>query len=196
VRAFSRIKLDTAIGMAASNLIAIAIILGTAATLHTAGKTNIQTAADAARALEPLAGRFAFLLFSLGIIGTGLLAIPVLAGSVAYAVGESRGWKCGLDHKPWEAVGFYSAIAVSTGLGLVIDYSGLDPMKALFWSAVINGIIAVPIMAAMMFVVGHKGQMGRFTAGWGLKFLLGVDSRYGGSHRPDGRFERGITREC
>jgi len=168
-KAFARIKLDTTLGMAASNLIAIAIILSTAATLHAAGKTNIQTAADAARALEPLAGNFAFILFSLGIIGTGLLAIPVLAGSAAYAVGESRGWKCGLDHKPWEAVGFYGVIAVSTALGLLIDYAGLSPIKALFWSAVINGVIAVPIMAAMMIVVSHRKQMRKFTAGWTLR---------------------------
>ena len=168
-RALYRIKFDTAIGMALSNLIGIAIILSTAATLHAANKGNIQTAADAARALEPLAGRFAFLLFSLGIIGTGLLAIPVLAGSVAYAVGETRGWKCSLDQKPWEAIGFYGVIGISTTLGLVIDFSSLDPIQALFWSAVINGVIAVPIMGAMMYVVSHRTQMRKFTAGPVLK---------------------------
>jgi NRAMP (natural resistance-associated macrophage protein)-like metal ion transporter len=169
--AFSRIKFDTFFGMAMSNLIAIAIVLTTAATLHAHGKTNIATAADAAQALQPLAGRFAFLLFSLGIIGTGLLAVPVLAGSAAYAVGESRGWKCGLDRKPWEAIGFYSVIAVATGLGLGIDYSGIDPIKALYWSAVINGVIAVPIMVAMMYVVGKPRQMGKFTASLRLKIF-------------------------
>lgn len=163
-RAFARIRLDTFFGMAISNIIAIAIMIGTAATLHAHGKTEIQTAADAARALEPLAGKFAFLLFSLGIIGTGLLAVPVLAGSAAYAVGESRGWKCGLDNKPWEAVGFYSIIGLATILGLAIDYSGLDPIKALFWSAVVNGVIAVPIMMAMVYVVSRHQQMGKFTA--------------------------------
>jgi len=157
-------RLDTFFGMAVSNLIALAIMIGTAATLHAAGKTDIQTAADAANALKPVAGPFAFALFSLGIIGTGLLAVPVLAGSAAYAVGETRGWRCGLEHKPWEAVGFYSVIAVATALGVAIDWSPLDPMKALFWSAVINGVIAVPMMAATMFVASRHEQMGRFTA--------------------------------
>jgi len=157
--------------MAVSNLVGLAIMISTAATLHAAGKTDIQTAADAARALEPLAGKFAFLLFSLGIIGTGLLAIPVLAGSAAYAVGETRGWKTGLDNKPWEAVGFYSVIGAAVALGLVIDYSGLDPIKALYWSAVVNGVIAVPMMAAMMVVAGNKRKMGEFTAGPTLTIL-------------------------
>jgi len=163
-REFARMRLDTFFGMAVSNLIALAIMIGTAATLHAAGKTDIQTAADAANALKPVAGPFAFALFSLGIIGTGLLAVPVLAGSAAYAVGETRGWRCGLEHKPWEAVGFYSVIAVATALGVAIDWSPLDPMKALFWSAVINGVIAVPMMAATMFVASRHEQMGRFTA--------------------------------
>ncbi|HEY4276443.1 MAG TPA: divalent metal cation transporter [Rhizomicrobium sp.] len=163
--ALSRIRIDTIAGMLVSNLIAIAIMISTAATLHQAGKTNIQTAAEAAKALEPLAGHFAFLLFGIGIVGTGLLAIPVLAGSAAYAVGESRGWKTGLDNMPWEAKGFYTVIAAAVLLGLGIDYSGLDPIKALFWSAVINGVIAVPMMAAMMLVAGHRGKMGDFRAG-------------------------------
>ena len=169
--AFSRMRFDTIAGMAISNLVALAIMISTAATLHAAGKTDIRTAAEAARALEPLAGEFAFLLFSLGIIGTGLLAIPVLAGSAAYAVGEARGWKVGLDNKPWEAVGFYGVIAAAVVLGLAIDYSGLDPIKALYWSAVVNGVIAVPMMAAMMFVAGHKKKMGAFTAGPTLSIL-------------------------
>ena len=164
-RALSRIRIDTIAGMLISNLIAIAIMISTAATLHQAGKTNIQTAAEAAKALEPIAGHFAFLLFGIGIVGTGLLAIPVLAGSAAYAVGESRGWKTGLDNMPWEAKGFYAVIAAAVLLGLGIDYSGLDPIKALFWSAVINGVIAVPMMAAMMIVAGHRGKMGNFRAG-------------------------------
>src|SRR5579872_6962595 len=150
--ALSRIRVDTIAGMLISNLIAIAIMISTAATLHQAGKTNIQTAADAAKALEPLAGHFAFLLFAIGIIGTGLLAIPVLAGSAAYAVGESQGWKTGLDNMPWHAKGFYTVIGAAIFLGLGIDYSGIDPIKALFWSAVLNGVIAVPMMAAMMIV--------------------------------------------
>jgi Mn2+/Fe2+ NRAMP family transporter len=169
--AFARMRVDTIAGMAVSNLVALAIMISTAATLHAAGKTDIQTAADAARALEPIAGKFAFLLFSLGIIGTGLLAIPVLAGSAAYAIGETRGWKVGLDNKPWEAVGFYLVIAMAVALGIGIDYSGLDPIKALYWSAVINGVIAVPMMAAMMLVATNRKKMGQFTAGPSLKIL-------------------------
>ncbi|MDY7526245.1 divalent metal cation transporter [Sphingomonas sp. 10B4] len=178
---YSRMRLDTFGGMAISNLVAIAIMIGTAATLNAAGKTDISTAADAAQALRPVAGQFAFLLFALGIIGTGLLAVPVLAGSAAYAVGEARNWKIGLEHKPWEAVGFYSVIGVATVLGIVIDWSPIDPIKALFWSAVINGVVAVPIMAAMMIVVARHSAMGRFTAtrwllffGWAATFVMAV----------------------
>jgi NRAMP (natural resistance-associated macrophage protein)-like metal ion transporter len=170
-REFRRMRLDTFFGMAMSSLVALAIMIATAATLHASGKTTINTAADAAQALEPAAGKFAFLLFSLGIIGTGLLAIPVLAGSAAYAVGESRGWKCGLDERPWEAVGFYSVIGVATLLGIAIDWSPLDPIRALFWSAVINGVVAVPIMAAMMVVVSRHSAMGKFTASPRLLFF-------------------------
>jgi Mn2+/Fe2+ NRAMP family transporter len=162
--ALSRIRIDTIAGMLASNLIALAIMISTAATLNKAGVTNIQTAADAAKALEPVAGHFAFALFSLGIIGTGLLAIPVLAGSAAYAVGETRGWKTGLDNMPWQARGFYAVIGAAVLLGLGIDYSPIDPIKALYWSAVLNGVIAVPMMAAMMYVAGNK-RMGKFRVG-------------------------------
>jgi NRAMP (natural resistance-associated macrophage protein)-like metal ion transporter len=170
-REFRRMRLDTFAGMAVSNLVALAIIIATAATLHASGHTNIQTAADAAKALEPAAGKFGFLLFSLGIIGTGLMAVPVLAGSAAYAIGESRGWECGLEQKPWEAVGFYSVIGLATLLGIGIIWSPLDPIKALFWSAVINGFAAVPIMAAMMIVASRRSEMGRFTAS---PLLLGI----------------------
>jgi NRAMP (natural resistance-associated macrophage protein)-like metal ion transporter len=158
-----RIRLDTFAGMAISNLVAIAIMMSTAATLHEAGKTEISSAADVAEALRPIAGNFAFMLFSLGIIGTGLLSLPVLAGSAAYAFGESQGWKCGLENRPWEAVGFYSVITVAVLLGLGIGFSPIDPIKALFWSAVINGFVAVPIMAGMMIVASRRDQMGRFT---------------------------------
>jgi NRAMP (natural resistance-associated macrophage protein)-like metal ion transporter len=168
---FRRISLDTFTGMAVSNLVALAIMIGTAATLHASGKTDITTAADAASALKPVAGQFAFLLFSLGIIGTGLLAIPVLAGSTAYAIGEARGWKTGLEHKPWEARGFYGVIIVSVLLGIGIDWSPIDPIKALFWSAVINGVVAVPIMAVMMIVVTRKSAMGKYTASLPLQFF-------------------------
>lgn len=170
-REFRRMRLDTFAGMAISNLVAISIMIGTAATLNAAGLTSITTAADAAKALQPVAGRFAFLLFSLGIIGTGLLAVPVLAGSAAYAIGESRGWKCGLDQRPWEAIGFYAVITCATLLGIAINWSPLDPMQALFWSAVINGVVAVPIMAAMMMVVSRRRTMGKFTASPRLLFF-------------------------
>ncbi|MEI9849790.1 MAG: divalent metal cation transporter [Sphingomonas sp.] len=166
-----RIRLDTFAGMAVSNLVALAIMIGTAATLHAAGRTEIATAADAAEALRPVAGQFAFLLFALGIIGTGLLAVPVLAGSAAYAIGEARGWEIGLEKKPWEAIGFYVVIGLAMLLGIGIDWSPIDPIKALFWSAVINGIVAVPIMAVMMVVVSRKSQMGEFTASLPLRLF-------------------------
>lgn len=180
-REFRRMRLDTFAGMAVSNLVALAIIISTAATLHTAGITTISSAADAAKALQPVAGSFAFLLFSLGIIGTGLLAVPVLAGSAAYAIGESRGWKCGLEERPWEAVGFYTVITIATLLGIAIGWSSIDPIKALFWSAVINGVVAVPIMAAMMMVASRRRAMGKFTAsplllffGWTATAVMAV----------------------
>jgi NRAMP (natural resistance-associated macrophage protein)-like metal ion transporter len=178
-REMRRITLDTTVGMAVSNIVAIAIMMSTAATLHAHGKTEIGSAADVAEALKPIAGNFAFGLFSLGIIGTGLLSLPVLAGSAAYAFGEARGWKCGLENKPWEAVGFYGVIAASILLGLVIEFSSIDPIRALFWSAVINGFVAVPIMAAMMVVANRRDRMGRFTVsipvlvfGWGATLVM------------------------
>ena len=166
--AIERIRIDTIAGMLASNLIALAIMIATAATLHAHGVTNINTAADAAQALKPIAGRFAFSLFSIGIIGTGLLAIPVLAGSAGYAVAEAAGWKTGLDNMPWQARGFYSVIGAAVILGLGIDWSPVDPIKALYWSAVLNGVIAVPMMAALMFVAQSRAKMGKFRAGWVL----------------------------
>jgi Mn2+/Fe2+ NRAMP family transporter len=162
--AVERIRIDTFAGMFASNLIAMAIMVATAATLHAHGITQVETAADAARALEPIAGRFAFALFSLGIVGTGLLAVPVLAGSAAYAVGDAWGWKTGLDHMPWQAAGFYTVIGAAMLLGLGTLWSPLDPIQALYWSAVINGVVAVPMMAALMIVAGSKA-MGRFRVG-------------------------------
>ncbi len=159
-----RIRWDTYVGMGFANLVAFFIMLTTAVTLHAAGKTDIQTSADAAEALRPIAGDFAFGLFSLGIIGTGLLAVPVLAGSAAYAVCETRGWAIGLEHKPREAVAFYTVIGAATLVGIAVDYSPLDPIKALFWSAVLNGVISVPLMAAMMVVVSRTDEMGQFVA--------------------------------
>jgi NRAMP (natural resistance-associated macrophage protein)-like metal ion transporter len=176
-----RIELDTFAGMAVSNIVAIAIMMCAAATLHASGKTDINSAADVASALKPIAGNFAFAVFSLGIVGTGLLSIPVLAGSAAYAFAESQDWEAGLDHKPWEAVGFYGVIAAATTLGLSLEFVPLDPVKALFWSAVINGFVAVPIMVAMMMIVSSKKQMKEFTApmsmrifGWGATAVMGV----------------------
>lgn len=174
-----RIRLDTFVGMAISNLVAIAIIISTAATLHAQGKTEIASAADAAEALRPIAGDFAFMLFSLGIIGTGMLSLPVLAGSAAYALGEAQGWKCGLENKPWEATGFYSVVAAATLLGVGLDFTPIDPIKALFWSAVVNGFVAVPVMAAMMWVATRRDSMGRFVAnpfvrvlGWAATIVM------------------------
>ncbi|THD38201.1 MAG: divalent metal cation transporter [Sphingomonas sp.] len=170
-KALSRIRYDTFGGMAISNIVGLAIMLGTAATLHAAGKTDIQTAADAAKALEPVAGKLAFALFSLGIIGTGLLAVPVLAGSAGYAIGETFDWNTGLEEKPRDAKAFYVVIAVAMMLGIGIDWSPIDPIRALFWSAVVNGVVAVPILIGTMLVASRKAVMGEFTAGLVLKIF-------------------------
>ncbi|MBV9488937.1 MAG: divalent metal cation transporter [Verrucomicrobia bacterium] len=163
----ARIKLDTYLGMAASNVIAFFIILTAAATLHATGKTDIGTAAEAAEALRPVAGPFASLLFASGVIGTGLLAIPVLAGSAAYAVSEALRWRTGLGRKPTEAVGFYGVLSAATLIGLGLTLTSLDPIRALFWSAVLNGIVAVPIMLVMMLMATNTKVMGAFTiSGW------------------------------
>ena len=166
-----RIKLDTYVGMGFSNLIAFFIILSSALTLHVAGITQIQTSAQAAQALRPIAGDFSFLLFSLGIIGTGMLAVPVLAGATAYAVADSFGWRQGLDRKLFEATEFYAIIAFATLGGLLLDFTSIDPIKALFWSAVINGVIAVPIMIVMMLIATRAEVMGQFVIKRRLKFL-------------------------
>jgi NRAMP (natural resistance-associated macrophage protein)-like metal ion transporter len=180
---FRRMRLDTLVGMAFSNLVALAIILATAATLHAQGVTQIDTAAKAAEALRPIAGSFAFLLFAIGIIGTGFLAVPVLAGSAAFAVSEIFGWKEGLEYQPQQAAGFYSIIVVSTIMGVLIDWSPINPMRALFWSAVLNGLAAVPLMVALMFVISSRKVMGRFTAslplllfGWAATLVMGIVS--------------------
>jgi len=166
-----RIKIDTYLGMAFSNVVAFCIILGTAATLNAAGVTDIRTSAQAAEALRPLAGPFAFLLFSLGIIGTGMIAVPVLAGSAAYAVAEAFEWKRGLDLKLLEAWEFYTIIALATLGGVALDFSPIDPIRALFWSAVVNGVIAVPIMVVMMLLADDAKVMGGFTVTRQLKAL-------------------------
>jgi Mn2+/Fe2+ NRAMP family transporter len=167
----SRILWDTWTGMFVSDLTAYFIILATAVTLHAAGVTNIQTAADAAGALKPVAGHFAFLLFALGILGVGLLGVPILAGSGAYALAEAMGWPIGLARRPLDARGFYGVIAMSVLAGLVIQYSPLNPMKALFYSAVINGVVAVPLMAVIILLASKKSVMGDFTVGRPLLIL-------------------------
>ncbi|CAH1905189.1 NRAMP (Natural resistance-associated macrophage protein) metal ion transporter [Candidatus Nitrotoga sp. HW29] len=164
-----RIKIDTYIGMGFSNLIAFFIILTAAVTLHAYGITDIQTSAQAAEALRPLAGEFAFLLFTAGIIGTGLLAVPVLAGSAAYAIAESFDWRIGLGRKPREARGFYMILIVATLLGVALNFTSIDPIKALFWSAVINGVIAVPIMVVIMLMAAKPDVMGQFVITPGLR---------------------------
>ena len=158
-----RIRLDTYIGMAISNLVALAIMVTTAATLHVAGVTNIETSTQAAEALKPVAGAFAFTIFTLGILGTGLLSVPVLAGSAAYALAESRQWPQGLARKPMAAKAFYATIALATMIGALINFSPINPIKALYWSAVINGVAAVPVMAIMMSITSDPKIMGEFV---------------------------------
>ncbi|MEP6827987.1 MAG: divalent metal cation transporter [Aestuariivirga sp.] len=178
---FSRISWDTYVGMALSNLVALFIIISTAATLHAHGITNIRTSEQAAEALRPIAGEFAFLIFGFGIIGTGLLALPVLAGSSAYALGEALGWHVGLARKLDHARGFYAILAVATLVGALMNYTPIDPVKALFWSAVINGVVAVPVMATMMLMSSNQKVMGDFALppilkgfGWLASFVMAV----------------------
>jgi len=176
-----RIKWDTWSGMLYSDISAYFIILATAVTLHVAGVTHIDTAAQAASALRPLAGNFAFLLFALGIIGVGLIGVPVLAGSGAYALAEAAGWRFGLERRLWEAPAFYGVIAVSVLAALGMQYSPISPMRALFWSAVINGVVAVPLMVVILLLAAKKSVMGAYTAtvpllvlGWIATGVMGV----------------------
>ena len=166
-----RIRLDTYIGMGISNLVALFIIVATAATLHAHGVTDIQTSSQAAEALRPIAGRFAFAVFALGIIGTGMLALPVLAGSAAYAVGEVFDWPVGLAQQPKRAKAFYGTIAGATVVGGLLNFTPLDPIKALFWSAVINGVVAVPVMIAIMLIAVKPSVMGQFVLPFRLKAM-------------------------
>jgi NRAMP (natural resistance-associated macrophage protein)-like metal ion transporter len=176
-----RIGIDTTAGMMLSNIIGFFIIVTTATTLHAHGITKIDTAAQAAEALRPLAGPLAFFLFSLGIIGTGLLAVPVLAGSAGYAVAESFGWEGSLELPARSAPGFYLVVTAATIAGLGAALTPLDPIRMLFWSAVVNGIVAVPLMVAMMLVVGSRKILGKFAAsralmifGWCATALMSV----------------------
>jgi len=168
---FRRIRWDTWAGMTFSNLVAFFIVLAVAETLHRAGRTEIETAAQAAEALRPLAGPHAYLLFSFGIIGTGLLAIPVLAGSSAFAVAELFRWPEGLAKTPWQAKRFYLVIALGFALGWLLNILGIDPVKALFWSAVLNGLVSVPILAALMQVASSREAMGTLPVRGSLRVL-------------------------
>jgi Mn2+/Fe2+ NRAMP family transporter len=166
--ALRRIRWDTVIGMGLSNLIALCIMITTAATLNAHGIKDIQSASQAAEALKPIAGRFAFLLFAGGIVGTGLLALPSLAGSAAYAIGEAARWTVGLDERPHRAKAFYATITVATLVGAAMNFVGIDPIKALVWSAVLNGVAAVPIMAMVVRLATRPKIMGDFTISRGL----------------------------
>ncbi|MDQ0393304.1 NRAMP family divalent metal transporter [Labrys monachus] len=179
--ALHRIEIDTLVGMAFSNIVALAILVTTAATLNVAGITSIETSAQAAEALRPIAGNFAFLTFSLGVVGTGLLAVPVLAGSAAYAIGEARQWPTGLSRRPKEAQAFYATLVLATLVGMILNFTPIDPIRALYGSAVINGIVAVPVMAVMMRIASRTDIMGEFVLprsltwlGWGGTLLMTV----------------------
>ena len=166
-----RINIDTALGMAFSNIIAFFIMLTTAVTLYTHGLQDIQTSAQAAEALRPIGGEFTFLLFAAGIVGTGMLAVPVLAGSAAYAVAETFRWSSSLGLELKAAKGFYAIIALATLVGMLLDFSPIDPVKALLWSAMINGVISVPLMIAIMGIATQQNIMGKFVIGVRLKWL-------------------------
>lgn len=176
-----RIRWDTWSGMLYSNVASYFIILATAVTLHISGVTQINTAAEAATALKPLAGNFAFLLFTVGLLGVGLIGVPVLAGSAAYAAAETMGWNEGLERSATDARGFYAVIAVSVLLGLAMQYSPMSPMRALFWSAVINGVVAVPMVVVVILLASRTSVMGDYTAsrsiavlGWITVAVMGV----------------------
>ncbi len=176
---FARIRTDTVIGMSVSNLVAVCIIFATAATLHATGVTDIQTSSQAAEALRPIAGELTFFVFAAGIVGTGLLAVPVLAGSGAYALSEALQWRGGLDVRLFKAKAFYATIAVSTMAGVGLNFTALDPVKALYWSAVVNGILAAPVIAVVMLIACDGRIMGRLAlplplrlAGWAATALM------------------------
>lgn len=170
-REFHRIRTDTLSGMAFSNLIALSIIITAAATLHASGRTDIATSSQAAEALRPIAGAFAEYIFAIGIIGTGMLAVPVLAGSAAYAIGEGRRWRVGLARKPREAIAFYATLALSAGLGIALNFTPISPIAALYWSAVINGVLAVPVMVLLMLISARHDIMDKFVVTGPLRWL-------------------------
>jgi Mn2+/Fe2+ NRAMP family transporter len=178
-----RIRWDTWSGMFYSDVTAYFVILATAVTLHVSGVTTIETAAQAAAALRPLAGNFAFVIFALGILGVGLIGVPVLAGSAAYAVSEALNWKWGLELRARDAGGFYGVIAVSVAAGMLIQYSPISPMRALFWSAVLNGIVAVPLIVVVILLASNRKVMGDFIVprsvvypGWVAALVMGLSA--------------------
>jgi len=168
---FARIRIDTYLGMGVSNLVALFIVITTAATLHAKGMTDIQTSAQAAEALRAVAGPLAFAVFAAGIIGTGMLALPALAGSAAYALGETLSWHVGLARLPPRAKAFYATIAVGMVLGVALNFTPIDPIKALYWSAVLNGVVAVPVMVTMMLLTGRQSIMAGFTLPLSLQIM-------------------------
>ena len=179
--ALRRIELDTFVGMAFSNIVALAILVTTAATLHASNVTDVQTSAQAAEALRSIAGNFSFAVFALGIIGTGLLAVPVLAGSGAYALGEALRWPRGFSRRWRDAKAFYATVILATLVGMAMNFAGVNPIKALFWSAVLNGIVAVPVMVTMMRMAARPDIMGRFAiggwlygVGWAATLVMGL----------------------
>ena len=180
---FRRIRFDTAAGMTVSNVVAVFIIWATAATLHAGGVTEIETSGQAAEALRPIAGPFAFVVFAAGIVGTGLLAVPVLAGSTAYALSEAFAWREGLSRRLMQAKSFYATIAVATLAGVALNFTALNPVRALYWSAVVNGVAAAPVMAVMMLIASNPKAMGTLTlsvpmriGGWAATAVMGVAS--------------------
>jgi Mn2+/Fe2+ NRAMP family transporter len=168
---FARIRLDTLVGMGLSGVVALFIVITTASTLHAHGVQTIETAADAAEALRALAGRFTFILFALGIIGAGLLTLPALSTSAAYAVGELMSWRVGRRYTPGHARGFYATIALAIALAAALNFTSLNPMRALYWSAVLNGVIAVPLLAAVMYLATRASVMGPLQLPAGLRAL-------------------------
>ena len=177
-----RIRIDTYFGMLISNAVAWFIILAAAVTLHAKGQTDIGSAQQAAEALKPIGGKFAFLLFAGGIIGTGMMAVPVLAGSAAFAIGEEMKTKVGLDYTPQKAPTFYVIMALATLIGVGLNFTPINPIKALVWSAVINGVVAVPVMVAMMLMIRNNKIMGPlvnrgrwlYIFGWIATIVMGA----------------------
>ncbi|HEY1874088.1 MAG TPA: divalent metal cation transporter [Steroidobacteraceae bacterium] len=170
-REFARIRLDTVIGMGVSGVVALFIVISTASTLHAQGVHTIQTAAEAAEALRAVGGRFTFILFALGIIGAGLLTLPALSTSTAFAVGELMSWRVGRRYTPGHARGFYATIALATALAVALNFTAINPMRALYWSAVLNGVIAGPLLAAVMYLATRASVMGPLQLPAGLRTL-------------------------